>query len=445
MAGVRADGTGVAWGGGTIPGSVKHVEIFNDRVCALFESGELSCWTYSYLPAMPVSGSYTAMTMGQAFVCAVRTDGTVACFGTDGAQQQFPVPTPPTGTFTRLVADYNRVCGLRTDGSVACWYTTPPTGFPSQIPKGPFVDVVLASEGECGLHPDGSFECWEDPGAGGPGSWVTANAPPGPYESIAVAMVDACGIRQGGELVCWNLGGTPTNPPPARFKQILAGSQGFCGIQTDGVVLCWTEYGEGSAPADFGCCRPDYDDDFSTDPGLHWSVSQTETAWSETEGTFSVKAGPLSSGTSENASLLLPHQSAWADVEVEAVFRIDSGPDGGILVRDNGNAYYVGLFPDEKKVRLRYYGTTTNLAEADADIAYGEYHRVGMSAVGCDLAVSLDGVTVMTVSDQSEENIHDGDIGLFAHGGQVTFDSFHAHCVAGHSCLSHPETPIPLP
>ncbi len=71
-------------------------------------------------PADATEGStYTSVSVGSNHMCAIRTDGVVACLG----DNDFGQATPPEGMFTSVSAGDQHSCGVRTDGGVACWGT----------------------------------------------------------------------------------------------------------------------------------------------------------------------------------------------------------------------------------------------------------------------------------------------------------------------------------
>ena len=57
------------------------------------------------------------MSAGYDHSCAIREDGTLACFGDDLYGQA----TPPAGTFEELSAGYHHNCAVRSNGAFACW------------------------------------------------------------------------------------------------------------------------------------------------------------------------------------------------------------------------------------------------------------------------------------------------------------------------------------
>jgi hypothetical protein len=57
------------------------------------------------------------LSAGMQHTCALRTGGTLACWGNNLYGQA----TPPAGTFSQVSAGYWHTCGLRADGTLACW------------------------------------------------------------------------------------------------------------------------------------------------------------------------------------------------------------------------------------------------------------------------------------------------------------------------------------
>jgi hypothetical protein len=68
-------------------------------------------------PASAAAGPFTQVSAGFYYTCALRTDGTLACWGDNYAEET----TPPAGTLSQVDAGGYHTCGVRTDGTVACW------------------------------------------------------------------------------------------------------------------------------------------------------------------------------------------------------------------------------------------------------------------------------------------------------------------------------------
>ena len=75
-------------------------------------------------------GTFRAVSAGGSHNCAIRTDGTLACWGRNVEGQA----TPPGGTFTAVDAGGKHTCAIKTKGSLACWgsnasgQASPPVG-----------------------------------------------------------------------------------------------------------------------------------------------------------------------------------------------------------------------------------------------------------------------------------------------------------------------------
>ena len=96
-------------------------------------------------------GTVAQVSAGGFHSCALRTEGSIACWGDDF----FGQTTPPSGIFTQVSAGRFHSCALRPDTSIACWGS----GFGALTPAGSFTQVS-ASGGACALATDGSVQCW---------------------------------------------------------------------------------------------------------------------------------------------------------------------------------------------------------------------------------------------------------------------------------------------
>ena len=105
-------------------------------MCAIRTDNSVACWgTYDrgsqvtqtgdfetisppdYVRITAPEGRFTSVSAGRDHICGVRTDGSVACWGDDS----FGKATPPQGGFVSVGAGWHHTCGVRTDRSVACW------------------------------------------------------------------------------------------------------------------------------------------------------------------------------------------------------------------------------------------------------------------------------------------------------------------------------------
>ena len=91
---------------------------------------------------MPPGGEFISVSAGDDHTCGVRTDGSVACWGSNTSFGEFAgQATPPAGQFVSVSAGFDHTCGIRADASVACWGD----GYDGQDtpPEGGFVSVSV--------------------------------------------------------------------------------------------------------------------------------------------------------------------------------------------------------------------------------------------------------------------------------------------------------------
>jgi len=90
------------------PGTVAEVSAGDSHTCALRTDGTVACWgDNEYGQATPPAGALPAVSSGRYHSCGLKPDGAIACWGNNKSGQA----TPPAGTFR----------GIESDHSVACW------------------------------------------------------------------------------------------------------------------------------------------------------------------------------------------------------------------------------------------------------------------------------------------------------------------------------------
>jgi alpha-tubulin suppressor-like RCC1 family protein len=161
---------------------------------------------------------------GAMHTCAVRADGSIACWGSNNKGQA----TPPAGAFKEVSAGEGVTCALKTDGTPQCWGDF---GYPPGFPPGEtFVQVSAGSRGACGLRPNGSVQCW---GTQSGSSYRV-------HTQIAAGLYHGCGVLDDGTLDCWGeIDYGLSNPPAGTFVQVVAGDHRSCALRRDGTVACW--------------------------------------------------------------------------------------------------------------------------------------------------------------------------------------------------------------
>ena len=136
-------------------------------------------------------------------------------------------------------------CALKTDGSIQCWGIDDGSSFDNgqvaSAPTGPgFSHVSLGGWNSCALTGNGRIECWGD-------TWVADGTPIfEDFVQLDVGQYQACGIRNSGEMVCWPESDAAESydldqVPSGSFSRIRAGITNNCAIDTDEALQCWGE------------------------------------------------------------------------------------------------------------------------------------------------------------------------------------------------------------
>jgi alpha-tubulin suppressor-like RCC1 family protein len=164
--------------------------------CAAFAQGAGECWGEYFVwggidypmplsatvwASSPLTGAITQIAAPESFVCALDSDGTVACWGSNsygqlgnGTQTDTRGPTTLVDIdhVTAIASGYDTVCAVTAGGTVSCWGDNRSgqlgggsTGMLSATPVGVpgltgAVDVALGLAFGCALLADGSVKCW---------------------------------------------------------------------------------------------------------------------------------------------------------------------------------------------------------------------------------------------------------------------------------------------
>ena len=269
--------------------------------CAIKTDGTLWCWGAGAngrlgnggtadqpSPVQESTGAtdWAQVAAGGGFTCAVKTDGTLWCWGnaSDGMGDQLNPNQEATAAtdWARVEASdnwYQHACALKTDGSLWCWgansygelgdgTTTNSNSIVAALPGSAWTDFDIGSGHTCGIKTDGSRWCWGENGQGQLGSSSTSGNHDAPvqigtadWKEVSVGWggdtAFTCGVQSDDSLWCWGndgagelangaVTGNQTSPYAAgdggAWKKLAAATgygEHVCGIQTDDSLWCW--------------------------------------------------------------------------------------------------------------------------------------------------------------------------------------------------------------
>ena len=223
VCGVRTNGRAECWGSYHLhlPDTYQQVVTGANHVCALKLDGTLACYgDDTYGQATPPGGTYTQLTAGQFHNCAVKTDQSIECWGDDTYGQA----SPPAGSFVQVDANASGCCAVTTAGAIEYWGN----GAPGVLPAGTYTQVTASSGSHCAIRDDGALECSGDP------------PPAGSFLQVDGAHSHFCGIKDDLSIECW---GSDVNyklmAPPGSFSFLNANHTSTCAIDTNGGMHCW--------------------------------------------------------------------------------------------------------------------------------------------------------------------------------------------------------------
>jgi hypothetical protein len=241
------DGGSLDQSASTMQGPFKQISTFDGYVCGVRVDGALLCWGYPYIsaewPVSPLSGSFEQVSVGNAGACALRSDGRLACWGLPGSTGL--LGNVPSGTFSQVSVG-TVACAIRGDGTLACWGDNP---ILINAPVGTFSQLSVGSHVACALRANGSVACWADSYFLKPSAVEVMNdMPPGSFAAISVGLTP-CAIGTDSTAVCLVFFSNPpvlmpfdkylnsTESTLGTARQVASATD-LCVLRTDGTLSC---------------------------------------------------------------------------------------------------------------------------------------------------------------------------------------------------------------
>ncbi len=255
-------------------------------VCALRADGSAACWGEAPSGRLtpPEGERFATIDIGRGYACGIREDGSPLCWFPDDVEIEGEPPPYDLGAwapweidaasdseegrrFLAISGSFGYACALREDGSPACWnfagVQLPPFGQTSRPEDERFVAISAAPLHTCALREDGSPVCW---GATLPHYDGGQAAPPGgdrlqpalPADERFTAISNAgeyvCALREDGAPVCAGRGSYSYYAPPEgeTLTAISVGDFQACGLREDGSPVCWPDDDPYSGWREFG-------------------------------------------------------------------------------------------------------------------------------------------------------------------------------------------------
>lgn len=223
------------------------------------------------------------LSLGKEFSCAIAKDETVRCWGRNdtfqlGADKELPFIVKPTAVTnvanaTSVASGGNHACALRTDGSVVCWGRDDSIAGPNAVTRKTATQmkgasgirsVVAGDRHDCILTSERTVKCigWGSDGQLGNGGQQASSALSDvvllkDVDSISSGQLHSCALLRNGNAMCWGsgrygrLGNAATNQytfamTPVdvvgmgdKVVQLSMGGDRSCALTSRGGVKCW--------------------------------------------------------------------------------------------------------------------------------------------------------------------------------------------------------------
>ncbi|GEM_PF-5218738 len=144
-------------------GKATQIDGHRGLMCGILTSSQngtnLKCWGERVEDgeAIPDSGDFIDLAIGERIGCALRSDGSVNCWKSEW-QDWTPAPSEE---FVELEGSRYNVCGITQSGDVNCWGREGLSNrLNSQTPDGCIDQIRMGPGIACYARPDGKVACW---------------------------------------------------------------------------------------------------------------------------------------------------------------------------------------------------------------------------------------------------------------------------------------------
>ncbi len=217
------------------------VDVGYRHACAVKTDGTLGCWgdndiiwEQSTPPTATVP--FVQLSAGNFFNCALTEAGAAACWG-KSIEGQTTVPTM-TLPFVQIGAGETHACAVEVDGTVICWGNNYQGQTDVVTSTVPYVQVGAGQYHTCALDAEGNIQCWGENGQG----QTTVPTTTMPFIQVDAGGNHTCGLKADQTLACWgqnNYGQINVPPPNSGWAQVSAGGDNTCAVKVDGTLTCW--------------------------------------------------------------------------------------------------------------------------------------------------------------------------------------------------------------
>ncbi len=207
------------------------------HACAIRTNGSVECWgSNSNGQSRPEDGTFVSISLGDYYSCGITSRGEIKCWGYEAHLGE----SPPTGEYTALTTGTLHACAINTEAQVKCWGQD--YAEQASPPDTKMLAVSAGAEHSCGLMLDGRIECW------GSNKEGQLSHPSGRFVELRSGPFRICGLRENGRVECWGNDQSGLSSPRSDLIAVGLGMgwHHSCGVLTNGSIRCWgsNEYGQ---------------------------------------------------------------------------------------------------------------------------------------------------------------------------------------------------------